>query len=161
MIRPCAVEDVPAVAGVILAADRQMDFTGRYRCGVNVPRIVRVLMNAIESPRADLSVVRLDGAVAGVCLVELVPFLWDDRALVAHEHLWHMHPEWPDARQKREWFIRMLDHMMAWVGSQGGARFNIGAPPGSPAAKLLARRGLINHENYFTGDASWQPQLQS
>jgi hypothetical protein len=153
MIRNATFADLASIVGIILAADRQMDFSGRYGCGVNIPRIVRVVANAIEYPGADMSVVDLDGTVAGACLVELVPFMWDDATLIAQELLWHMHPHWPSARQKREWFIRMLDHMRAWARRAGAARFNIGAPPGSPAEKLLRRRGLTNHENYFVGES--------
>ena len=90
MIRNATFADLASIVGIILAADRQMDFSGRYGCGVNIPRIVRVVANAIECPGADMSVVDLDGTVAGACLVELVPFMWDDATLIAQELLWHI-----------------------------------------------------------------------
>jgi hypothetical protein len=158
MIRPAQHPDIPAMINVIREAYEEMRYRDLYRCGLDEACAERVLQCAMVSDQADVSVVELDGVVAGMCFVQVSPVLWNDEARVVTETVWHMHPHWPSARQKREWFIRMLDHMRSWAESQGASCFVIGAAPGTPAEKLLHRHGLKHHENYYVGRSTWRPQ---
>ena len=69
MIRPATHGDMTDIVGIVLAANKQMGIAGRFQAKVNLPRIVLILGTMIHNPLADLSVVELNGTIAGACMV--------------------------------------------------------------------------------------------
>lgn len=151
MIRPATFADIPEILDVALAATKQMGFAEDFCAPSNVADMSQTFIRSIMSGNADLAVVELDGAVCGFSLVELAPILWNASAFVARECGWHMHPEFPQKTTANKWFIRLLDHMLAWSRSVGASTFVSSAKPGMPACKLLERRGVYPYEIMHLG----------
>lgn len=142
MIRPATQDDLPALVNLIFEfheAERWKD----YGLAPELDGVISTLLDLLESPRADLSVVDLGEGIVGACAVVLSPFSWDRNMGIATEWIWHMRPSFPDGLTKRKWVIRMLDHMVSWASAHGARNFRAGAAYDDTALqRALARRGV-------------------
>lgn len=142
MIRPATHDDIPVLVEFVQAcheAERWKD----HGLGPDLDSVIMTLLDLLESPRADLSVVDLGEGVVGACAVTLVPFSWDRRIVIATEWIWHMHPGVPEGLTNRKWIVRMLDYMLAWAKAHGAHSFKAGTFHDDETLKrALTRRGI-------------------
>lgn len=142
MIRPATYDDLSELVSFVGECHAVMPWA-QHGLGPDTDSVIATLLDLLESPAADLSVVELDGLIVGVCAVTIGPFSWDRGRRIASEWIWHMRPSFPDGLTKRRWVVRMLDHMMDWAREHGATVFKANAMhTDKTLAALLARRGI-------------------
>lgn len=151
MIRPATHDDLADLVAFCMECHEVMSW-GTVGINPETDSVIATLLDLMESPRADLSVVDLGSGLAGVCAVELFPFPWDRRSVVATEWIWHMRPSFPEGLTKRKWVVRMLDYMVTWAKGKGAETFKTGTIHGDAALMaLLLRRGVRPLETLCAG----------
>ena len=152
MIRKATEDDMYELVQLVIESIKEIragDF-GSITIEPDFDSVVISLLDMIHNPDVDLSVVDIDGDIVGCCSVFLLRNPFNTQVIMAKESIWHMRPSLPRENKPR-WFIKMLNHMIAWSKSRGAVAFVAGAQPNSPAAKLLDRRGIICRETYHVG----------
>jgi len=142
MIRPATLADLPALLELSMECDATMHWSG-HGLGIDKDTVRDLFTSLLPSPEALVSVVDLDGQVAGACVAVLHPYHLNRHTLMATELMWHMLPSLPDGPAKTRWFLRLLDHMRTWARERGAHVFTIGTRWGHASLrKSLERRGI-------------------
>ncbi|MGE4442709.1 MAG: hypothetical protein AB7D27_14650 [Desulfomicrobium sp.] len=151
MIRPATYDDLAELVAFVGECHAVMPWA-QHGLGPDTDSVIATLLDLLESPAADLSVVELDGLIAGVCAVVLGNAPWSRNMVIASEWIWHMRPSFPDGHTKRRWIVRMLDNMMDWARDHGATVFKVSTIHGdTPLTRLLARRGIVPMETCCAG----------
>ena len=114
MIRPATYDDVAELVAFAQECQESMPWQD-FGLTMDTDSVIHGLLEFLESPAADLSVVDLGSGIVGACAVAVGPYALDRRLRIASEWMWHMRPSFPDGLAKRKWIVRMLDHMMSWA----------------------------------------------
>lgn len=151
MIRPATYDDLAELVAFVGECHAVMPWAPED-IDPDEDSVIMTLLELLESPQADLSVVDLDGQIVGVCSVAMGSIFWARRIPTAIEYIWHMRPSFPESLTKRKWIVRMLDHMLAWANAHGAQVFRTGTIHGDAAlVRLLARRGIHPLETLCAG----------
>jgi hypothetical protein len=119
--------------------------------GIDKDTVRELLVRMLLNPDALLSVVEIDGEIAGACVMALHRYHLNRNTVMAIELMWHMRPSFPDGPAKVRWFLRLLDHMRAWARKRGAQVILLSTQhKDASLGRALERRGLRPYEAAFT-----------
>lgn len=151
MIRPATYDDVAELVTFCQECQEFMPWQD-FGLTMDTDSVIHGLLEFLESPAADLSVVDLESGIVGACAVAVGPYALDRRLRIASEWMWHMRPSFPDGLAKRKWIVRMLDHMLEFSREKGAHVFKANTVHADKAlAALLERRGVAPMETVCIG----------
>jgi hypothetical protein len=151
MIRPATHDDLAGLVAFSLECHADMPWSV-HGLSMTMDGVIVTLLDLLESPRADLSIVDLGHGVEGACAVSLGPSMLDRSQTVASEWICHMRPTSSSGLAKRRWVLRMVDHMRTWARDHGAQifRFNTFFDDAT-LIRALSRRGITPMETCCVG----------